>query len=127
MAETLTAPSLLPPFPTPTDEGCRSFSYNMQKKVCVWSIEAIQYRIGWEFFAKVKKLDAFGKRQHEGEWRSFPDIMYQEPGYQKFESVSTKKCQEHCVKGALSKPFALLSTLDQWAAAWLAVFCKERM
>jgi len=88
------------------NEGCRSYSYNAEKKVCVWSIEAIQYRIGWEFFAKIKVLDAFGKKVHRGKWRSFPDIMYQEPGYQKYRSVSTKQCQEHCSKDAKCQAFS---------------------
>merc|ERR1712167_108040 len=88
------------------NEGCRSYSYNAEKKVCVWSIEAIQYRIGWEFFCKVKVIDAFGKRVHQGKWRSFPDIMYQEPGYKKYKSVSTLKCQEHCSKDAKCQAFS---------------------
>merc|ERR1719498_2100069 len=88
------------------NEGCRSYSYNAEKKVCVWSIEAIQYRIGWEFFCKVKVIDAFGKRVHQGKWRSFPDIMYQEPGYKKYNSVSTMQCQEHCSKDAKCQAFS---------------------
>merc|ERR1719498_652546 len=88
------------------NEGCRSYSYNAEKKICVWSIEAIQYRIGWEFFCKVKVIDAFGKRVHQGEWRSFPDIMYQEPGYKKYKSVSTQQCQHHCSKDAKCQAFS---------------------
>merc|ERR1719498_1429704 len=88
------------------NEGCRSYSYNAEKMICVWSIEAIQYRIGWEFFCKVKVIDAFGKRVHQGEWRSFPDIMYQEPGYKKYKSVSTMQCQEHCSKDAKCQAFS---------------------
>merc|ERR1711968_116777 len=88
------------------NEGCRSYSYNAEKKVCVWSIEAIQYRIGWEFSCKVKVIDAFGKRVHQGKWRSFPDIMYQEPGYKKYNSVSTQHCQNHCSKDAKCQAFS---------------------
>merc|ERR1711871_144425 len=88
------------------NEGCRSYSYNAEKKICVWSIEAIQYRIGWEFFCKVKVINAFGKRVHQGKWRSFPDIMYQEPGYKKYNSVSTQHCQNHCSKDAKCQAFS---------------------
>jgi hypothetical protein len=53
--------------------------------------------MGWEFYTKVRKLDPFGKLQHYGKWRSFPDIMYQEPGYAKYDGVSPAKCQEICM------------------------------
>jgi len=80
------------------NETCRSFSFSPPQKLCVWSVETIQYRMGWEFYTKVRNLDPFGKLQHYGKWRSFPDIMYQEPGYAKHEGVSPAKCQDICMQ-----------------------------
>jgi len=74
--------------------------------VCVWSIETIQYRIGWEFYTKIHKLDAFGKPKHYGKWRSFPDIMYQEPGYKQLKGTTPVKCQEACVKDKKCQAFS---------------------
>jgi len=88
------------------EDTCRSYSYNPKEKLCVWSIETIRYRIGWEFWTKVHDLDAFGKWRHYGKYRSFPDIMYQEPGYKKFKGVNVKNCQKHCNEDKKCKAFS---------------------
>jgi len=54
----------------------------------------------------VHELDAFGKLRHYGKYRSFPDIMYQEPGYAKFKQVSVKNCQKHCNADKKCKAFS---------------------
>jgi len=88
------------------EETCRSYSYNPKEKVCVWSIETIRYRLGWEFWSKVHELDAFGKWRHYGKYRSFPDIMYQEPGYHQYKNVNVKACQKHCNQDKKCKAFS---------------------
>merc|ERR1711935_289316 len=81
-----------------SEETCRSYSYNSQGSLCVWSIETIRYRLGWEFWTKVHALDAFGKLRHYGK--------YQEPGYAKYKQVSVKNCQKHCNKDKKCKAFS---------------------
>merc|ERR1711871_354987 len=88
------------------EDTCRSYSYNQKDKICVWSIETIRIRPGWEFWTKVHELDAFGKFRHYGKYRNFPDIMYQEPGYKKFKDVSVKNCQKHCNEDEKCKAFS---------------------
>ena len=51
------------------DDTCRSYSFNDKEGICVWSVETIRYRIGWEFWTKVHDLDAFGQMQHYGKYR----------------------------------------------------------
>lgn len=85
---------------------CRSYSFNPKIHNCVWSIETIRYRSGWEFWTKVHDLDAFGKLRHYGKYRSFPDIMYQEPGYAKYKQITVKNCQKHCNKDKKCKAFS---------------------
>jgi len=88
------------------EDTCRSYSFNPKESLCVWSIETIRYRLGWEFWTKVHELDAFGKWRHYGKYRSFPDIMYQEPGYTQLKQVSVKNCQKTCNKDDKCKAFS---------------------
>jgi len=88
------------------NESCRSYSYNPIEKLCVWSIETIQYRIGFAFYTKVKSVDAFGKLKPNGKWRNFPDIMYQEPGYAKLNGHTVKQCQRECEKDKRCSAFS---------------------
>jgi len=87
-------------------DTCRSYSFNKKEGICVWSVETIRYRIGWEFWTKVHDLDAFGKKRHYGKYRSFPDIMYQEPGYRKLKKITVKNCQKACTKEPKCKAFS---------------------
>lgn len=88
------------------NESCRSYSYNPVEKLCIWSIETIQYRMGYEFYTKIHEIDAFGQPKHNGKWRSFPDIMYQEPGYAKLTGKSVNQCQVACVKDKKCSAFS---------------------
>merc|ERR1712227_723538 len=56
-------------------DDCRSYSYRAKDKLCVWSIQALQYHYDWAFYTKVHEMDAFGKMKHGGKYRKFDGII----------------------------------------------------
>ena len=85
-----------------TDKDCRSFSYKQETEtrgLCVWSLMSMQYRVGWSFHSKTRELDAFGVWHHTDKFRSFPGLMFQEPGYTIHRDTSEVQCQKLCIEG----------------------------
>jgi len=89
-----------------SQKSCLSFSFRAKDRLCVWSIEALHYRYDWVFYTKVHELNAFGKWKHGGKYRSFPGIMYQEPGYKRFKGKTVAQCQKLCTKDEKCKAFS---------------------
>merc|ERR1711907_270045 len=79
-------------------KDCKSYSFRAKDNLCVWSIEAMHYRYDWTFYTKVHEMNAFGKMKHNGKYRKFPGIVYQEPGYAKYKNKSVHQCQTICTK-----------------------------
>merc|ERR1712227_938357 len=87
-------------------DDCRSYSYRAKDKLCVWSIQALQYHYDWAFYTKVHEMDAFGKMKHGGKYRKFDGIMYQEPGYKRYKNKTVQKCEKLCNKAPKCKAFS---------------------
>jgi len=85
---------------------CRSYSYRRKDKLCMWSISRLRYHYSWNFFTKVHTMDAFGHMLHNGHYRKFPGLMYQEPGYKKFKKKTVKQCTKLCTSAKKCKAFS---------------------
>jgi len=85
---------------------CRSFSYRSKDKLCVWSIQAIHYHYDWNFYTKVREMDAFGHLKHNGKYRKFDGVMYQEPGYSSYKGKTVQRCKKLCDTDARCKAFS---------------------
>jgi len=85
---------------------CLSYSFRAKDGLCIWSIEAMQYKYDWTFYTKVHEINALGKWTHYGKYRRFPGLLYQEPGYQKFKNKSIKQCKKICTKVKKCKAFS---------------------
>merc|ERR1712072_451028 len=87
-------------------ETCRSYSYRSRDKLCVWSIQALHYHYDWNFYTKVREMDAFGHFKHNGKYRKFDGVMYQEPGYKSYRGETVQQCQKLCDKVPKCKAFS---------------------
>jgi len=91
------------------NKDCRSFSYKQETEtrgLCVWSLMSMQYRVGWSFHSKTRELDAFGVWHHTDKFRSFPGLMFQEPGYTIHRDTSEVQCQKLCIEDVKCKSFS---------------------
>lgn len=51
-------------------------------------------------------MDAFGHFKHNGKYRKFDGVMYQEPGYKSYRGKTVQQCQKLCDKVPKCKAFS---------------------
>merc|ERR1712070_94080 len=101
--------------------GCKSFSYNFDKKMCIWSPQAVTYDQDWRFYSKKTNLQG----KPDGTYHMFPGMKYLEPTSNIEKDVSLQQCMYSCTKELGCNAFSYSEPRTECARSGSAIGYSE--
>lgn len=80
-------------------KACKSFSFSVKKKDCLWSKEALAFNGLFTFFTKRTSKGKKGSGDNRmSRYRAFPGLMYEEKAWTRYEKQEEGGCRKLCDK-----------------------------
>jgi len=83
---------------------CKSFSWSQKKRLCMWSVDAIQYDDAFTLYAKSARGGA-------ARWSPFPGLKFLTSGAvtERHRNIELEECQDICLKAPLCRSISYRS------------------
>jgi len=82
---------------------CKSYSWSMHTKICLWSVDTVRFDPNFNFYAKGEVGTA---GSHEHAWRVFPGMKWVTSNLNQKNNFSPDECRMACARDATCKSYS---------------------
>jgi len=101
--------------------GCKSYSYNINEKECIWSPQAVTYDQDWRFYSKATTLNGVV----DGTYHMFPGMKFLEPTTDVEKGKSLQECMYSCTQELGCNSFSYSEPRTECARSGQAIGYEE--